>query len=133
MANLVQLEQKLLAHHLQSAHFSRILLLRQKDLAVAALSNLCEDLEVSLPQPSPPLAEISSLSSKILIERLIVFVLRGSGRCGVLSLELGEAVLARVHVGEQIVVIVEEVCCVSPCPNYTWQMTYRAALHWRDA
>lgn len=49
VANLVQLEQQLLAHDLQSAHFTRILLLGQIDLSIATLADLCENLEVTLP------------------------------------------------------------------------------------
>jgi len=49
VANLVQLEQQLLAHDLQSAHLTRVFLLGQVDLSIATLTDLCENLEVTLP------------------------------------------------------------------------------------
>lgn len=48
MSDFVQFEEKLLAHYLESTDFSGILLFSQKDLSIAALSNLGKNLEVAL-------------------------------------------------------------------------------------
>jgi hypothetical protein len=109
MANLVQLEQQLLAHDLQGADFLGILLLGQVDLAVASLANLRQDLEVALPQPRASLAEVGSLTAKVLSQGIVVLGFWRVRRRGVLRLELGQAVLAGMHVGEEVVVVVEEV------------------------
>jgi hypothetical protein len=106
VSNFVQLEQQLLAHDFQGTHFSRILLLGQEDLAVAALANLGEYLEVSLTQSSSPLAEIGSLASEVIVEGFIVLILGGGRGRRVLGFELIETVLAGVHVGKEIVVVI---------------------------
>lgn len=46
--NFVQFEKEFLAHHLQSAHLTRVLLLCQIDLSIATLPHLSEDLEITL-------------------------------------------------------------------------------------
>jgi hypothetical protein len=81
-------------------------------LSVASLANLCEDLEVSMPKPSSSLAKIGPLSSKILVQSIVILRIGGRGRRRVLGFKLGEAVLAGVHVGEEIIVVVEEICKV---------------------
>lgn len=52
MSDFVQFEKKLLTHHLESTDFLGVFLFGQKDLPVATLSNLGEDLKVALAQPS---------------------------------------------------------------------------------
>lgn len=109
VADFVELEQQLLAHDLQGAHFTRVLLLRQEDLTIATLANLCEDLEVALSQAGAALPQIGALPAQVFGQSLVVFVLGCGRRRGVLSLELLQAVLARVHVGEEVIVVVEEI------------------------
>lgn len=109
MADLIQLEQERLAHDLQSAHFFCVLLLRQEDLPVASLTDLCKDLEVALPQPSASLAKIGALAAEILCQSVVVLGLGGFGRCGTARLEVVQAVLALVHICEEIEVVVQEV------------------------
>ena len=47
VSNLIKLEEELLAHDLERAYFSRILLLCEEDLTVAALTDLGQNGEVS--------------------------------------------------------------------------------------
>jgi len=63
MPDLVQLEKKLLAHDLQRTDFPRILLRRQVDLSIATLSNLGENLEVTMLQSRTALSQIGPLST----------------------------------------------------------------------
>lgn len=110
MADFVQLEQQLLAHDLQRAHLLGVLLLSQKDLAVATLTDLGEDLEVTLAKSHPSLAEISSFPTGILVPHLVVGVIISRGGRRELLFEGIEAVLAIASVGEEVKVVVEEVC-----------------------
>lgn len=109
MADFVQFEQQLLAHDLQRADFLRIFLLRQEHLAIATLSNLCEDLEVTLSESHPSLAEIGSLSAGILVPHMGKGFLIGVRRERVLGRESVESVLAIANVGEEVEVVVQEV------------------------
>lgn len=109
MADLIQLEQKRLAHDLQSAHFFCILLLRQEDLPIASLTDLCEDLKVALPQPSASLAQIGALAAEILCQSVVVLGLGGFGWFGTARLELVQAILALVDICKEIEVVVQEV------------------------
>jgi len=110
VADLVQLEQQLLAHDLQGADFTCVLLLGQVHLSITTLADLREDLEVALPQPSASLAEVGTLAAQVLCEGIVVFFFGSFGRRRVLGLELGETVLAGMDVGKEVVVVVEEVC-----------------------
>lgn len=109
MTNLVQLEQQLLAHHLQRADLSRVLLLCKEHLAITALANLGQDLEVSLPQPRASLAEVRPFPTEVLVEGVVVFSFGCCRWRGILCFELREAVLASVNVGEKVVVVIEKV------------------------
>jgi hypothetical protein len=104
--DLVELEQQLLAHHLQRAHLPRVLFLCQIHLPIAALTDLRENLKVSLPQSRAPLAKVCPLPSQILVEGIVVLGVRCRWWGRVLFIELGEAGLTCVHVGEQVVVVV---------------------------
>lgn len=110
MSNFVELEQKLFAHDLQCANFSCILLLSKENLAVATLSDLCEDLEITLAETDSSLSKIGTLSSSILLPNRVVGLfgcLRGRRKLG---LKLGKSVLSRANVGKKVEVVVEEVC-----------------------
>lgn len=110
MTDLVQLEQQLLAHDLQRAHLLGVLLLGQKNLAITTLTDLGEDLEVTLAKSHPSLAEISSFPTGILGPHLVVGVIIGRGRRRELLFEGIEAVLTIASVGEEVKVVVEKVC-----------------------
>lgn len=88
MADLIQLEKKLLAHYFERTHFFCIFLLCEEDLSITSLTDLCENLEVSLSQPRPPLAQVGSLTPEILIQGFIIFSFRRARRCRVLGFEL---------------------------------------------
>src|SRR4051812_6967280 len=108
MADLVQLEQQLLAHDLECAHLLSILLLGKKHLAVATLANLGQDLEVSLSQSDSPLAQIGAFPTCVFGPHLVICLLVRLF-FGVLGLESSEAVLSRAYVGKKVKVVVEEV------------------------
>lgn len=109
MADFVKLEQQFLAHDLQRANLLGILLLGQKYLAIATLSDLCKNLEVTLSESHPSLAEIGSLSTGILVPHMGEGLFVGIRREGVFGLESIESVLAVANVGEEVEVIVEKV------------------------
>jgi len=128
VADLVQLEQQLLAHDLQGADFTCVLLLGQVHLSITTLADLREDLEVALPQPSASLAEVGTLAAQVLCEGIVVFFFGSFGRRRVLGLELGETVLAGMDVGKEVVVVVEEVCISGQsCRSVSGQKPYTAA------
>lgn len=109
VANLVQLEQKRLAHDLQRTNFFGILFLSQEHLPIASLTNLGKDLKVTLPQTSASLAKIGALAAEVFREGFVVFGFGRLRRRRVLCLELVEAILAGVYVSEQVKIIVEKV------------------------
>jgi hypothetical protein len=110
MADFIQLEQQCLAHDFQCADLARVLLLRQKHLSVASLSDLGKNLEIALPQASATLPKIGAFAAKVLSKGIVVLGFWRLRRRGVLRFELSEAVLAGVDVGQEVVVVVEEVC-----------------------
>ena len=87
-------------------------------MSVSSLTNLCEDLKVTLSESSSSLAEVGALTAEILCKSIIVLSFRCLGRCWVLCLELAETVLARVYVGEEVVVVVEEVYTIDEYNPY---------------
>jgi len=111
MSDLVQLEEQLLAHHLQSTDFPGILLLRQENLSISTLSNLCEDLEVTLPKTNPTLSEIGALSTTYFDQTGYKFLV-GCRRFGEFGFEVIETVLASADVGQEIEVVIQEICTV---------------------
>jgi hypothetical protein len=113
VANFVQLEQELLAHDFQGANFSCVLLLCEVHLTIAALSDLGQDLEVCVPQSGASLSKVCSLPTQVLAECLVVLGFRCGWRGRILRLELCEAVLAGVYVGQEVEIVVEEICTVS--------------------
>lgn len=74
------------------------------------MSNLREDLEVTLSEAHPSLAEVSAFSTGVLAPLLVVCLLIGFGRGGELVLEGIETGLSISNVGKKIKVVVEEVC-----------------------
>lgn len=110
MADLVQFEEKLLAHDLQRTHLLGVLFLSQEDLAIATLTDLCEDLEVALSKSHTSLAEISPFPTGILVPHLIVGIIVGLGWRRELLFEGIKAALAIAGIGEKIKIVVEEVC-----------------------
>lgn len=98
MSNLVQLEQQLFAHDLEGAHLARVFLLCEEDLAIAALANLGQNLEVALLQSDATLAKVGSLSTGILGPQLSVAFLVSGGRCRDVGLEGGQPLLSRADI-----------------------------------
>jgi hypothetical protein len=76
VSHLVQFEQQLLSHHLEGADFSSVLLLSQIDLAISALTDLRQNLEITMSESSSALAEVGTLSAKIFVQSHIVFLFR---------------------------------------------------------
>lgn len=109
MPDLIQFEEQLLAHDLQSAYLTRVLLLRKVYLSVSTLSDLGQDLEVALTQSGAAFTQVCTLATEIPIQRRLIFFDRGRGRGRIGGLELGLAVLAVVDIAEQVKVIIEEI------------------------
>ena len=127
MSNFVKFEQQLLAHDLQCTDFSSVLLLCKENLTVATLSDLCEDLEITLAEADSSLSKIGTLSSSILLpNRVVGFFgcLWGSRKLG---LKMGKSVLSRANVCEKVVVVIEEVCLGLAIFSRHMKLTYRAA------
>lgn len=109
VADLVQLEQKLLAHYLQGAYLLRVLLLGQEYLTVTTLSDLREDLEVTLSESHTSFSQISPLATGVLAPHLLPGLLIGLGRIRVFRAEGVEATLAIAGIVQQIKVVVKKV------------------------
>lgn len=109
MADLVKLEEELLTHDLESAHLTGVLLLSKKDLAIATLTDLCQDLEVAVAKSHASLAKVGSLASRVFSPHLAMSLLVGLGGLGIFGLESSQSILSRANVGEKIKVIIEEV------------------------
>ena len=106
--DFVELEEQLLAHDLQRAHLSRVLLLRKIHLAIAALADLGQDLEVVLAKSGPPLPQLCALASEPL--GLGAFVLGSRCGDGVAVMELPRTGFALGDVVEKVKVVVKKVC-----------------------
>ncbi len=98
MSDLVKLEKKLLGHDLQGTNFSSVLLRGEEDLSITTLSNLCENLEISLAKTNTPLSKIRTLSSHILLPNRIIRLFRSFWRIRKFGLEVGKAILSRTNV-----------------------------------
>jgi hypothetical protein len=109
VTNLVQLEQQFLAHDLQCTHFSRFLLLCQIYLSVATLTDLSQDLEITMSQLCSPLPQICSFSSQIFGHESIILIFWSFWWLGYTLPELLRAGLTVVDVAEEVEVVVEEV------------------------
>lgn len=110
VADLIQLEQQLLAHDLQGANLLRIFLLCEEDLTVATLADLRQDLEVTLSESHSPLAEIRPLPTSVLVPHLFIGLFIGIRRSGVFGLEGIETALSVADVSQKVEVVVEEIC-----------------------
>jgi hypothetical protein len=99
VSNLIQLEQQLLAHDLQGADLSGILLLSEEDLSISTLSNLCKDLEIALAKTDSTLSEIGTLSSNIFLPDRIIRFLVGCRRFGEFGFEVTESSLSLSDIG----------------------------------
>lgn len=113
MTDFVQLEEQLFAHDLEGADFSRVLLLGQKHLAVTSLADLRQDLEVTMSETNSSLSKVCALSTSVLGPHLSMGLLVGIGRRGELVLEGIQSVLSRADIGEEVEVVVQEICKIS--------------------
>lgn len=109
MTDLVQLKQQLLAHDFEGTNFTGVLFLSQVHLSITTLANLGENLEVALPQSSASLAEVGTFTTEILCKSIVVLFFGRLRWRRILRFELGETVLAGMYVGEEVVIVVEEV------------------------
>jgi len=73
MSNLIHLEQQLLTHNLERANFARIFLSSQIDLPVPTLTDLRENLEITITKSRPTLPQERTFSTKVLGERCLMF------------------------------------------------------------
>lgn len=110
MPDLIHLEQQLLTHNLQGADLLGVALLREVNLSIASLSNLSENLEVSIPKTGPPFPEVGSFLSQILFVSCFVLDIFGCRGFANIVMEICRASLAVVDVTKKIKVVVEEVC-----------------------
>lgn len=116
VSDLVELEQKLLAHNLESADLPGILLLCKVDLAITSLSDLSQDLEVSLAKTDTTLSQVCALSSSVLVPQWVVYIRRSSWWLRVLCSEMAQTVLTSTNIGQEVEVVIEEICTVSEWP-----------------
>lgn len=110
MANLVELEQQLLAHHLQSTNFACVLFLGQKDLSISSLANLCEDLEIALSKPDSSFSKIGTFSAGVFVPHLSMVLLVGLWWRWIFGLEGCQTLLSGPDIGKEIEVVIEEIC-----------------------
>ena len=106
MSDLVQLEQQLFAHDIQSTDFSGIFLLGEEDLTIATLSDLCEDLKVALPKTYSTLSQIGSLSTNVFGPDWIISFFGSGRRIGEFGFEMSKTILASTDVGQEIKVVI---------------------------
>ena len=109
MPDLIQLEEQLLTHHLQSTDFSGIFLRRQIDLSIASLTHLGKYLEISMPESSPSFTQIGSLPSQVFMLRNVVLLLISCRRKRILLTENCLTVLAVMNVIEEVEIVIQKV------------------------
>jgi hypothetical protein len=111
------------------------------DLAIAALADLGEDLEIALTEAGATLAKVCALATEVFEECGLVFFVRCGWGVGVGGFELGVAGLAVVDVAEKVKVVVEEVWgllegsillgrgvdCSQSCVTFTRRLTFGCA------
>lgn len=107
--DLIQLEQKLLAHDLQRADLPSVLLLREVDLTITSLTDLGENLKVTVPQPGSSATQLCSFATKVLLQIGLIFFGVHRRWQRVVFLECVHAPLSGVNIAEKVVVVVEEV------------------------
>jgi len=110
MPNLIQLEEEFLAHNLQCAYFSRILLLGEENLSVTTLADLSKNLEVSLTKTNTTLSQVGTLSPNILLPKWVICFFGCRRGVGVFGFEVRKAGLTVADVGEEIEIVIKEVC-----------------------
>ena len=112
--DLIHLKERPFAHLLEGAYLAGLLLAGEVDLAVAALSDLSDDVELIDAELRAALAEDDALAPAVRLELFVV--LGGRERAGGgIGVELGAAVLARADVAQELEVVIEEVCGGARC------------------
>jgi hypothetical protein len=86
--------------------------LGKENLAISALSDLRQNVEINMTKTCAALAKIRSLSAKVFLQRRLVFRHRCSRRRRIRSFELRLSRLTIVHVAEKVKIVVEEICRV---------------------
>jgi len=109
MSDLVKLEEKFLAHHLESADLSGILLLSEENLTITTLSDLCENLEVSLAKTNTTLSQVRTLSPSVFVPKRIISLCWRNRRSRIFCLEMAETILTSTNVCQEIKVVVEKI------------------------
>lgn len=138
VSNLIHLEQRGLHHLLQRADFACLAFTSEVDLAVAALPDLGDDVELIDVELGASAAEDDALATAVGFE---FFGILGGGDAssGGVFVEPGSAIFARCEVAEGLEVIVQEDwSSISPCqwyPAIIWGLTKlsnsRLSLHLR--
>lgn len=103
---LVQLEEELFAHDLQSTDLLCVSFGRKIHLPVATLADLGEDLEVTVAESGSSLAEIGPFPSKVLALRCFVLFCGCFGRRRDGRFEHGLSALPIVDIAEEIEIMV---------------------------
>jgi hypothetical protein len=109
VADLIELEEHPLAHDLQRTHLLGVLFLREVHLSVPALSDLGQDLKVTVTKPSSTLSEVGSFATEVLVQSCSVDLGRCVGGRRVLFMKLMESVLTCVDVAQKIEIMIQEV------------------------
>lgn len=78
-------------------------------MTIASLSDLCQDLEVTVSQSCSSLSKVRSFPSKILVEGGIIICLGSGRRFGNGFLERVVTGLPLMHIRQEIEVVIKEV------------------------
>jgi len=94
-------------------------------LSITTLSNLCENLEITLAEADSSLSKIGSLSSSIFLPDRVVCLFGCLWRGGKFGLEMVQSILSGADVSEEVKVVIEEVCAVLAIRNRVskWELT----------
>lgn len=98
MSDLIEFEQKFLTHDLERADLSGIFLLGKIDLAISSLSNLCENLKITLAKTNTALSQVRTFSAGILVPQWVIDFGWGGRWFRVFCLEVVETGLASADV-----------------------------------
>ena len=81
----------------------------KENLTIPTLSNLGQNVEISMVKACAALAEMRSLSAKIFLQRRLIFGRRGTRGGRITSFKLCLSRLTIVHIAEKVKVVVEEI------------------------
>lgn len=109
MPDLIQFEEKLLAHHFQCTNLSGILLRSKVYLSITTLTDLCKNLEITMTESCTALSKVGPFSTQIFVSGCFIFLCGCGWRSRKLGVEKFCTAMAVVHVAEEVKVMVKEI------------------------